>query len=280
MTLRHGHLAIYTGPPLCHILNYMACLGGIEFFTGGAPIAFTRMLFVRYPSKVKVSQQTVSSFITLGSTSLTVWIVYVWTSTPKLNPDLADMCLGIGHDLHATLFHYTSDHSLAYDLRMVAFSLVGVGCILVISELSMYISIFWFLAKHDREMVMVLPKNTVKKRMQKNAVHLTCHAATCIVKLLWLVTLCTSFYGLKSLPENYRVFVRCFGMSIDGMLCVVNIRLSTPLRTDFIATCKCIVKPIEKVWNFRTSRGPNQVPTKQSHDLGVQNQDLNRTSPN
>ena len=124
MTLRHGHLAIYTGPHLCHILNYMACLGGIEFFTGGAPIAFTRLLFVRYPSKVKVSQQTISSFITLGSTSLTVWMVYVWTSTPKLNPDLADMCLGIGHDLHATLFHYTSDHSLAYDLRMVAFSLV------------------------------------------------------------------------------------------------------------------------------------------------------------
>ena len=56
MTLRHGHLAIYTGPHLCHILNYMACLGGIEFFTGGAPIAFTRLLFVRYPSKVKVSQ--------------------------------------------------------------------------------------------------------------------------------------------------------------------------------------------------------------------------------
>ena len=267
MTLRHGHLAIYTGPHLCHILNYMACLGGIEFFTGGAPIAFTRLLFVRYPSKVKVSQQTVSSFITLASTSLTVWIVFVWTSTPKLNPDLADMCLGIGHDLHATLFHYTSDHSLAYDLRMVAFSLVGVAGFLVISELSMYISIFWFLAKHDREMVLVLPKNTLKKRLQKNAVHLTCHAATCIVKLLWLVTLCTSFYGLKSLPENYRVFVRCFGMSIDGMLSVVNIGLSTPLRIDFLATCKCIVKPIAKVWNLRTSRGPNQgSSTKQSHD--------------
>ena len=149
----------------------MACLGGIEFFSGGAPIALTRLLFLKYPNKVHVSQQTISKLITLATTTLTVCVVFVWTTTPKFNPDLADMCLGIGHDLHTTLFHYSSDHSLEYNLRIVAFSLVGLGGIFVISEISMYISIFWFLIKHDRQMVLVLPKDAVKKRLQKNAVH-------------------------------------------------------------------------------------------------------------
>ena len=276
MKLRDGHLVIYTGPHWCHILNFMASLGGIEFFTGGAPIALMRLLFIKYPSKVQFSQETISALITLATTTLTVWVVYVWTTTPKLNPDLADMCLGIGHELHTTLFHYTSDHSLVYDLRIVAFSLMGLAGIFVISEIFMYISIFWFLTKHDKEMVLVLPKNTVKKRLQKNAVHLSCHAAACLVKLLWLVIICTSFYGIKHLPEDYRVLARCFYMSIDGVLSAVNIRLSTPIRTDFLAICQSISKPIEKIWTTRTNRGPIEVPsTKQSQELRVQNQESN-----
>ena len=95
-----------------------------------------------------------------------------------------------------------------------------------------------------------------------------------MVKLLWLVIVCATFYGMKYLPEDYRMLTRCFYMSIEGMLSAVNIGLSTPLRTDFLAICQRISKPIEKIWTASSTRGPIKVPSpKQSQDLSVHNQD-------
>ena len=121
---------------------------------------------------------------------------------------------------------------------MVANSLLALAAIWVLSELCMYLSIYRFLVRHNREMTLVLSKNTLKDRLRKNTMDFACQAAVSIIMLVWLMLMffvgaIVSRYYRFSTSSNIRVFLRCYSMSMYGLLSAIQIGLSRPLRRGF-----------------------------------------------
>ena len=159
------------------------------------------------------------------------------------------------------MFDYSSDHSLAYELRMVANSLTVLATIWVLLELGMYLSIYRFLVQHNREMKLVLPENTINGRLRKNTIDFACQAAVSIIMLAWLMlmflgAILTQYYRFNT-GSNLKVFIRCYSMSMYGLLSAIQIGLSGPLRRDFCTIYSDITDILLRTWiraKARTNR--------------------------
>ena len=245
-------LSVYIGENFCYLYNYLACLAGVQYFTGGASKALMRVLYVQFPDKVRFEQRTCALNIAVLNFSLTAGLCYAWTEAPRRRLDLRAMCLGRSSDLHLALFDYSSDYSLTYELRMVGNSLLVLAVICVLSELCMYLSIYRFLVRHNREMKLVLSENIIKGRIRKNTIDFACQAAVSIIMLAWLLLMLVSaivarYYRLN-VNSDLRVFLRCYSMSMYGLLSASQIGLSSPLRRDFCNIFSNITDLFSRTW--------------------------------
>ena len=159
----------YTGKLFCHIGNFMSVLGVVQTFTGGIGIALLRILFIQCSSQISGQGQRITAIV-IGAvtTATTILVSFIWSTSPKKSMDYTSLCLGRSIDFHITLFEYSSDHSLTYDLRLVIYSLIIWALFNVLAELAIYISIFTFLLKHDRKMVNILPESNIRGRIRSS----------------------------------------------------------------------------------------------------------------
>ena len=93
-------------------------------------------------------------------------------------------------------------------------------------EIGCYVAIFRFLLIHDKSMSTLLPKETIRKRIQKNAIDLTGHVIYFVIEMGCLVIMA---FISRFLQEDLHLFVRSFLMSSYGVTAVVNILLSNVL---------------------------------------------------
>ena len=251
-------LTVYTGENFCYIYNYLACLAGVQYFSGGAPKALMRVLYIQFPNKVRFDERTYALTIAVMNFALTAGLCYAWTEAPRRGMDLRTMCIGRSGDFHSVLFDYSSDHSLAYELRMVANSLLALATIWILSELWMCLSIYRFLVRHNKEMKLVLSENTMNGRLRKNTIDFACQAAVSMIMLAWLLL---AFLGASlarylrlNTGSNLKVFIRCYSMSMYGLLSAIQIGLSSPLRRDFCAIYSKITDTFSGTWIERKAR--------------------------
>ena len=247
-------ISAYTGESVCFWINYVGSLGGIQHFTGGAPIALMRLLFVVFPNNLSIGQKTVAVMLAAINTAKTLALTYLWAISPRRSMDLSNLCLGTPLNFHIVHFDYSSDHSLAYERTIVVFTLLAYAGVLVLSEMAMYGSIYRFLTQHDRQMRIseVLSEIAIRSRNKKNAIDLTCHAVACYVQLLWLILAVFAMRVASSLmiyqSLTYKVFSRCYGMSLYGLLSALHIVLSMPLRRDFHGILIIIFGTFNRMW--------------------------------
>ena len=251
-------LTVYTGENFCYIYNYLACLAGVQYFSGGAPKALMRVLYIQFPHKVRFDERTYALTIAVMNFALTAGLCYALTQAPKRSMDLRTMCIGRSADFHLVLFDYSSDHSLAYEFRIVANSLLALVAILVLSELCMFLSIYRFLVRHNKEMKLVLSEKTINGRLRKNIIDFACQAAVSIIMLAWLMlgfvsASLTQYYRLNP-GSNLKVFIRCYSMSMYGLLSGIQIGLSYPLRRDLCAIYSDITERFSWTWIKRKAR--------------------------
>ena len=228
-------LYLYTGEFFCHLVTYTSAVGIIQCFSGSFGIALMRLLFVIFPNQIHLGQNTTATLIGVATTILSIAASILYVASPKRTMDYTSMCLGRSLEFHTTLFDYLSDQSLAYELRLIAFGLLSLGMVLVLSELVMYSWIFKFLVQHDRQIRLVLSDDVFRSRTRKNVIDLAGHSLSCFVELVWLALGASGYYWV---PIDIKVFLRCQVMSIYGMLSALHIALSPPLRAD------CVV-----IWN-------------------------------
>ena len=157
----------YTGKLFCHVGNFMSVLGAVQTFTGGFGIALLRILFIQWSSQISGQSQKITAIVIASiTTATTILFSFIWSTFPKRSMDYTSLCLGRSIDFHITLFEYTSDHSLTYDLRLVIYALIILALFYVLAELAMYISIFTYLMTHDKKMVNILPEHNIRGRIR------------------------------------------------------------------------------------------------------------------
>ena len=156
----------------------------------------------------------------------------MWVISPKRSQDLISLCFATSSDYHEVYFYYTSDHSFLHEGRVVAFCYIGLGYFFVICEVTMYVSLYSFLNKHDRSMRTMLSENVIKGRLKKNAIDSAGHAINFAIELLWLILVAMGGYWT---PDEYRWLTRCFTISTYGILSGIHILFSKPLRAECAA---------------------------------------------
>ena len=98
---------------------------------------------------------------------------------------------------------------------------------------------------HDRSMRVLLSENVIKSRMRKNVISLAGHTMSFVVQALWVLVWLLRILRKKGnlgTTVTEVVLLRCWSSSMDGVLSVLHIAFSTPLRPDCIA-----------IWNFISS---------------------------
>ena len=116
---------------------------------------------------------------------------------------------------------------------------------MVIAEVLCYTSIYKFLVEHDKTMSLVLSESAVKGRIRKNVIDLACHTVNFAVEMIWLLLWLSKVLIKKSnigQTKLENVLVRCFIMSMDGVLSVIHVAFSAPLRSDFFYFCGSVKK--------------------------------------
>ena len=67
-------LHLYTGEYFCRLVNFISVVGLVQSFSGGVGIALMRLLFIRFPSKVRLGQLSTSLVISIATLVTTVGI--------------------------------------------------------------------------------------------------------------------------------------------------------------------------------------------------------------
>ena len=178
----------YTGESFCHVVQFLASLGQVHSYTGGAGIAFMRMIFIRYPNKLKFGQKATAMMISSTSLIMTAGLSLFVVTTPKRSQDLIALCKAESKDLSAAIFDYSSDKSIMYEGRVGTYIALLCGVGLVLSELANYTLIYKFLLEHEKTMILVSSESTVRSNIKKNAINLFGHTM--------------NFAGLDTLSKN------------------------------------------------------------------------------
>ena len=223
-------MVLYTGITFCQIAMPTATVGIVHGFFGGTGIALMRIIFIKFPSKVTIGQMTIALLISFTTLTLSASATYIWITSPKLAPDLEAVCLGRSYEMHRVIFHIKSDQSVIYEQRIITRGLVGLGLLLLMTELAIYTSIYKFLDHHDKNMRIVLSENIINQRKRKNVIDLTGHSLNFAFEMFSLVI----SIGFPWIPTKHRWVFRCYYMGIYGLLSMMHIAFSKPLKRDCI----------------------------------------------
>ena len=101
-----------------------------------------------------------------------------------------------------------------------------------VPELCMYLFIYKLLIDHDRKMKLHLQPTAISRRVQKNAISLSGHAINFTVETVWSLTF--MIIVLQGMPKNQdQLFMfHLFEQNIYGVLSLLHMMLSQPLRSD------------------------------------------------
>ena len=235
----------YTGKNFCNFAQYLSILGGVHGFAGGSGIALMRMLFIQFPNNVGLQPMVTALLISTSTFGMSAGISFVMVNSANRAQDLTSLCTEESEDLRNTLFHYSSDKSIIYEGHLARLGILVFTISVVLLELSIYSSIYKFLANHNKSMKGVVPESVIKNRTKSNVVDLAGHALTFAIELLWLlVKFCRILSKTSNLgsTKTEKVLLRCFVMSLDGVLSFVHLCISNPLRADCIALCGMIFR--------------------------------------
>ena len=67
----------YTGENFCQITQWIATMGVTHSFTGGFGIAFMRMLFIRFPNRLKIGETATAMVISIATVLSTTGLTYI-----------------------------------------------------------------------------------------------------------------------------------------------------------------------------------------------------------
>ena len=101
-----------------------------------------------------------------------------------------------------------------------------------VPELCLYLYIYKLLIDHDRKMKLVLQPTAISKRVQKNVISLSGHAINFTVETVWSLTF--MIIVLQGMPKDQdQLFMfHLFEQNIYGVLSLLHMMLSQPLRSD------------------------------------------------
>ena len=251
----------YTGETFCQLTQWVAVTGRVHYIMGGFGIALMRALFVRYPNSLCFGQNATAAVISATTLGSTAFFTYIYVTAPKRAQDLVDLCKGDSEDFREVIFHYSSDKSILYEGRVATYLEMALGILLVLSELAFYILIYQFLMNHDRSMSVLLSENVIKSRMRKNVITLAGHTMSFVVQALWVLVWLLRILRKKGnlgTTVTEVVLLRCWSSSMDGVLSVLHIAFSTPLRTDCIAIWNFISSPLQRIQGWVNSIVPSR----------------------
>ena len=233
------------GTNFCNASQYLTTYGSTHGIVGGAGIAFVRLFYIRFPSIMAGCDKALAISTTLASLVFSGIITLIYFNLPKKGINILDSCIGYSDELSIIKFHYENwntpynFHRQIVILTLFLMLLVEIGC---------YIAIFRLLSIHDKSMSTLLPKEKIRKRIQKNAVDLTGHVNYFIVE-----TGCLVLWALIShfLQEGLHLLVRSFYVSSYGVTAVVNILLSNVLQNEVLDILRELLQVPFKICSFK-----------------------------
>ena len=189
-----------------------------------------RLFYIRFPSIMAGRDKAMAISTTLASLVFSGIITLIYENLKKTN--LLDSCIGYSDELSIIQFHYENWNSpYSFHRQIVIFTLF----LMLLVEIGCYIAIFRLLLIHDKSMSTLLPKEKIRKRIQKNAVDLTGHVTYFIVETGCLVI---KAFISRFLQEDLHLFIRSFLLSSYGVTAVVNILLSNVLQNEVLDTLR------------------------------------------
>ena len=94
--------------------------------------------------------------------------------------------------------------------------------------LPLFPSVYRFLVSHDRRMASVLSQDVINSRIRKNVIDILGHATAFLAEIFFFA------FNIAVrqiwLPDNMMLLVRCYDISLDGIMSVIHIGWSRPLR--------------------------------------------------
>ena len=146
-----------------------------------------RLIFIRYPSKLGLGQNTTALLISIWGLATSAGLVFLVAISPRRSQTLASACMAESKDLRRVIFDYSSDKSEIYEAMMATLFVIVVVITMVVSEVWCYTLIYKFMADHCKSMINVLPETSIKKRIRKNVIDLTGHTMNFVVEALWVL---------------------------------------------------------------------------------------------
>ena len=102
------------------------------------------------------------------------------------------------------------------------------------AELFMYLFIYKLLIDHDRKMKVLLQTTAISRKVQKNVISLAGHAINFTVETVWFIGfLFMELHGTAK-DEDQLFLFHLFEQNMYGVLSLLHIIFSQPLRSDCI----------------------------------------------
>ena len=267
-------LHLYFGKSFCSILDFVSGIGVFQNCLGGVGIALMRVLYIQFSSRVPIKENTLAVLIGTITSGIILGLSCIWymVHTPTF-PDFEPICLG--RPLDDPLVDYNSPTYKLKSLNIEKFRLVCVGTALAFTsllclEMAMYASIYTFLIKHDKMMMLVLSDTTIKKRMRKNTIDLFGHSMIFLADVSWLLIKGFEIWLSKdsnSILRNRRWIFKGVNMSVYGITSIMHIMVSSTLRSNAITIIRKFSWPFIMIWTAfqefkhrRTSITPELLP--------------------
>ena len=245
-------LHLYFGNSFCSIVDYISGLGVIQNYLGGVGIAWMRVIYIKFSTRVPLREITLAVLIGAIDSAILFGISCFWyvVYTPSY-PDFEPICLG--RPLDDPLRDYDAPNSL--NLKDFRLACIGLGVLLALllsSEMAMYASIYKYLIEHDKMMAMVLSSTTIKKRMKKNAIDLFGHTMIFLADVSWLLIKAFEIWltrqGTEDELRNRRWMLKGVYMSVYGIMSIMHIMISSSLRSNAIAVFRKLSLPLISIW--------------------------------
>ena len=221
------------GTHFCNASQYLTTYGFTHGIVGGAGIAFVRLFYIRFPFIIAGRDKAMAISTTLASLVFSGIITLIYENITKKGTTLLNSCIGYSDELSIITLNWNTPYS--FQRQIVIFTLF----FMLLVEIGCYIAIFRLLLIHDKSMSTLLPKEKIRKRIQKNAVDLAGHVTYFIVETGCLVIVAFISHLLQ---EDLHLFVRSFLLSSYGVTAVVNILLSNVLQNEVLDLLRVLLQ--------------------------------------
>ena len=244
------------GPHFCQLSLFISAVGPFTVPWLGVAIAFMRLLYIRWPLMSVNIEKRAARFLSAAAVIAGILMTCFWMKSPKRSPDLNQVCQGYSQDLVMTLYHLKAPNQRP----TAALLCVGLAEMGYVIQFATYFVIFKYLTDHDKEMVLMLPEATLKKRRRKNAIDLSGQAMFLVLTMILTIVMLSGVHWMsgKGLLWTLMCFKLWFG--IMG-LChvVVSPHLRHEFKSAFHSFKSIHISSLLHIFDFKLSIGPALV---------------------